>query len=183
LQVAPDGRVFGFDRRRHSKRPGSPRIVREVVNWSIGTFSPGASQIEQQRSVHCLSCGESYQTTEAGGKCRYCGFAALWPDGRDARYLRSRHGCATIYFAFIVIVNSGAALFYLAIAPTITGNLRAPLNGLMAVMVIVFAIALLAWKKWGFSGLLITSVVAVGAHLIKGPILSLDASWKKRGRD
>ena len=88
--------------------------------------------------------------------------------------VRQRHGCLTAWLIFMIIANSvaGLANLYFGIHPNVYSDLTAqqgikPISGLtfiilaiLGVFNIICAIALLRWKKWGFYGILGTSVVA-----------------------
>jgi len=78
-----------------------------------------------------------------------------------------RHGCLTAFLIFLILVNVISVVMYLAAGDTIRQALPdapswiSPALALLGVLNIVFAIALFQWKKWGFYGFIITSVIAV----------------------
>jgi len=89
--------------------------------------------------------------------------------------MKQRHGCLTAWLILMLIANSATALLYLfsgaAIAsklPHIPPSWLFPLLIVFALFNVVCAIALFQWKKWGFWGFLLTSVVAVFANLSAG---------------
>jgi hypothetical protein len=78
---------------------------------------------------------------------------------------KKRHGCLTAWLVFMIIVNSATSLFYLLSSASI--KLAFPNAPSWAFPVIVIAglvnlacaVALLRWKKWGFWGLCVSSIV------------------------
>ncbi|BAZ15426.1 hypothetical protein NIES4071_72980 [Calothrix sp. NIES-4071] len=96
--------------------------------------------------------------------------------------VRQRHGCLTAWLIFAIISNSLGALANLYISANfnnfssvfaqqnISNISSGSLIGLavLSIFNIVCAVALLRWKKWGFYGLLATSVVAFILNLSFG---------------
>ena len=89
--------------------------------------------------------------------------------------MKQRHGCLTAWLILMLIANSATALVYLFSADTLRRNLpHTPPSWLFPVLIvfalfnIVCAIALFQWKKWGFWGFLLSSIVAVFANISAG---------------
>ena len=88
--------------------------------------------------------------------------------------LKRRHGCLTVYLVFMIIANSATALMYLVGAEDIRREMPEisqwsfPVLIVGAILNLVFAIALLRWKEWGFWGFVATSVVIFLVNLSLG---------------
>jgi len=90
-----------------------------------------------------------------------------------------RHSCVTAWLIFMLIANSITALIYLfTLVRTGGGGLKVSTNSLIALLIIglfnvAFSIMLLLWKKIGFYGFAISSVItfiinfSIGISLIK----------------
>src|SRR5262249_27191787 len=87
---------------------------------------------------------------------------------------KSRHGCATAWLVFMIIANAAVALMYLAMGGEIQRQVpHFPGSALPVLIVcvllnIVFAVACLFWKKWGFYGFAVMSVVIFIINLLAG---------------
>jgi hypothetical protein len=91
-----------------------------------------------------------------------------------------RHGCLLTYLIFMIVVNSIIVVTYGAMAiramPT-PANIFPGLvyiMGLAGILNIVFAVALLAWKKWGFYGFCASAAIIFVINLVIGinPIMA-----------
>ena len=91
--------------------------------------------------------------------------------------VKSRHGCLMAWLILIIIMNSAVALMYL-INPLRRGMISQILPNVpvwvsivsivISIFIVVCAIALLLWKKWGFWGICATSVVSLIVNLSVG---------------
>ena len=84
---------------------------------------------------------------------------------------KQRHGCLTSYIIFMIVTNSALALAYLLVGSTIDPGIPPwafVILGVFAVLNLICAIALFKWKRWGFWGFIISSVVALIVNLIVG---------------
>ena len=87
---------------------------------------------------------------------------------------KNRHGCLTAWLVFMLIANSFAFLYYIfGIASVRMAFPNAPdwtfpVLTIGCALNIVFAIAILRWKKWGFWGCAVITVVAFFVNLIIG---------------
>jgi hypothetical protein len=94
------------------------------------------------------------------------------PDRPPAQ--KHRHGCLTAYLIFMIIANSATGLVYLLASepiqravPTMPGW-TFPVLIAGAILNLVFAIALLKWKEWGFWGFAFSSVAVFFINLDAG---------------
>jgi hypothetical protein len=76
---------------------------------------------------------------------------------------KSRHGCATAYLIFMIIVNALVSLSNVMLgasqsSPVVPGWLFFVL-ALFGCLNVVFAVALLRWKKWGFYGFMASALL------------------------
>ena len=88
------------------------------------------------------------------------------------------HGCFVALLLFTIIANAGVGAFYLIGA----ARKEAPLTdsvelGLAVVILalvcnVVFAVALLRWKRWGVYGFVAATLVDIGAHLWLGDMVT-----------
>lgn len=84
---------------------------------------------------------------------------------------KQRHGCLTAFLIVMIVLNSITALAYLvgsqAIQQALPGIPAWALIvlGVVAVFNLVCAIALFNWKKWGFWGFIISSIVTLVINL------------------
>jgi len=87
---------------------------------------------------------------------------------------KHRHGCLLAFLILMIIVNTLVALMYLLGGGMIRQSLpnmpdwALPVLGLLCIVNLACAIALLKWKKWGFYGLVGTSAAAVAINLVIG---------------
>jgi hypothetical protein len=82
--------------------------------------------------------------------------------------LKVRHGCVTTYLILIMLVNSLTSLFYFIYNDTITDNKIVIVLGLIGVLNVIFAALLFGYKRIGFIGFLISSLVSFGINLSLG---------------
>lgn len=87
---------------------------------------------------------------------------------------KSRHGCLTAWLVLMIIANSASALMYLLGSDAIRQALPNAPGWAFPVLIVfslfnlVCAIALFQWKKWGFWGFCVSSVVALVVNLSIG---------------
>lgn len=86
---------------------------------------------------------------------------------------KNRHGCLTAWLAVMILANVATAVMYYATGPTIAERLDLPMWGVVAlggfaVLNVLFAGALFAWKKWGFYGFAATTVLIFGINVSIG---------------
>ena len=87
---------------------------------------------------------------------------------------KQRHGCLLAFLILLVVVNSGVALVYLLGSQVIQKSVpQAPMWAIMVLGVVsafnvICAIAIFNWKKWGFWGFVLTSLVALYINLTIG---------------
>lgn len=92
----------------------------------------------------------------------------------DAQGVKSRHGCVTAYLIFMIIANAGSALVTLTTSELITDTMPdMPSWGIPALVVlgvlnVVFAVLLFRWKRIGFYGFIVTSIIAAGINMTAG---------------
>jgi len=88
---------------------------------------------------------------------------------------KQRHGCVTVWLGFIIVASLGTAVLYLLGSEGIARQLHIEdqawilfiLAGL-CILNVVFAVALLNYKKWGFYGFTVNSGLAIVANLMCG---------------
>lgn len=76
---------------------------------------------------------------------------------------KSRHGCATAYLYFMVVVNSLAAIGIAIVLVTARAPIASGWRLLLLGLNVFFAVALLRWKLWGFYG--IQTIALIGAAI------------------
>lgn len=87
---------------------------------------------------------------------------------------RQRHGCLTTWLVLMIVANSLTALLYTFGSAAILQNLpdapawALPVLGVACVINVVFAVALLQWKKWGFFGFTAMAIVTLFINLAIG---------------
>lgn len=87
---------------------------------------------------------------------------------------KQRHGCLTAWLILMLIGNSIGALANLAMSDQIKAQLPSmpdwalPVLALLGAVNIACAIGLFMWKKWGFFGFVVTSVVAGAINIMAG---------------
>jgi hypothetical protein len=92
----------------------------------------------------------------------------------NPRISKTRHGCATTYLIFMMIVNSFVSLLYFINNYTVISDTKAITNilGLIGVSNVIFAVLLFGYKRIGFIGFLISSLISFGINISLGiPIL------------
>jgi hypothetical protein len=86
---------------------------------------------------------------------------------------KSRHGCLTAYLILAIIVNAGVGFYYLIRANYLSQINNVPISffitlAILGVTNIVCAIALFRWRKWGFWGFCVTTVIGLILNIILG---------------
>ncbi len=87
---------------------------------------------------------------------------------------RSRGGCLTAFLIAVMIINPLVAIMYLAAGSLIQKGLpdapswAMPVLGIFCIVNFASAIALWRWKRWGFYGFLVSSIVALVINIIIG---------------
>jgi|SRR5579862_4311657 len=87
---------------------------------------------------------------------------------------KQRDGCLTAWLVLMIIGNSVTALLFVLFRERIKSHSPnapawiAPALTVASAANVVFAVALFRWKKWGFWGLLGTSILAFVTNLIIG---------------
>ena len=76
---------------------------------------------------------------------------------------KSRHGCATAYLVFMIIANALASITDLLLGvsqrlPALPGY-RFFILALFRCLIVVFAVALLRWNRWGFYGFMASALL------------------------
>ena len=87
--------------------------------------------------------------------------------------LPQRHGCVTAWLVFMLIANSIVSFIYLLTLLKPGGALKVSTNSLIVLLIagllnVAFSIMLLIWKKIGFYGFAVTSVLAFIVNFNKG---------------
>jgi hypothetical protein len=79
---------------------------------------------------------------------------------------KPRHGCLTAWLIMLIIVNSLISLLYFFVdISTLNPNVKdlppvtKILFGILSLINIAFAFALLNWKKWGYYGFFVSSIM------------------------
>lgn len=87
---------------------------------------------------------------------------------------KKRHGCLTIWLAFMLFSNSIGILTYIFANSTVRESYPNaplwvfPMLTIGGILNIIFIIALFRWKKWGFWGSIVTYVISFGVNLLVG---------------
>ena len=81
---------------------------------------------------------------------------------------KQRHGCVTAWLVLMLVVNSLSALLYLFFSEMVTNTFQVDVSstlilllGIVGIANVVFSVFLLQWKKKGFWGFLVTSIVTL----------------------
>lgn len=88
--------------------------------------------------------------------------------------VKQRHGCLTTWLVLMIVINSVTALMYLFGSEMIGKSLPSapgwmfPVLAVASLFNVACAVALFKWKKWGFYGFVVTSVVALVVNLMLG---------------
>ncbi len=88
--------------------------------------------------------------------------------------LKQRHGCLTAVLMFMLVANTCTVLIYLLWRDLVKQSLPGtPLwalmvLGLLCLFNLVCTIALFKWQKWGFWGIVVSSVAALAVNLSIG---------------
>jgi small-conductance mechanosensitive channel len=92
---------------------------------------------------------------------------------------KQRHGCLTAWLILMIIVNALTAVVNLAAAGFIRERSPGmpawamPVLAVGAALNVVFAIALFLWKKWGFYGVVVMTVIAFVVNVASGINIAL----------
>ena len=88
---------------------------------------------------------------------------------------KQRHGCVTTWLILVIILNSLIALLYLFAGDIIAQNFPGGISNSMLILLavlgianVVFSVMLLNWKKIGFWGVILSSIVALVVNLSIG---------------
>ena len=85
-----------------------------------------------------------------------------------------RHGCLTAFLVLMIVANSVTALMYLLGSSLIKQSLPGVpswalvVMGIFAIFNLVCAVGIFKWKKWGFWGFIVSSIVALFVNLSVG---------------
>ena len=87
---------------------------------------------------------------------------------------KQRHGCLTAWLILIIVVNGLSAVSMPSMitmvkqyVPNMPDWIVWP-SVLLALLNVVFAIALFKWKRWGFYGCLLSTLAAIGMNVAAG---------------
>lgn len=93
----------------------------------------------------------------------------------NSNALKQRHGCVTAWLVLMIIANSLLAILYFFASDMIVKNLPGNVSTQMIILLgvigignVIFSVLLLKWKKMGFWGFTITSVVTLIINLSIG---------------
>jgi hypothetical protein len=87
---------------------------------------------------------------------------------------KQRHGCLTAWLVLMIVINAATALIYLFGSGMISESLPSspgwlfPVLAVASIFNVICAVVLFKWKKWGFYGFVVTSVVAFVINLMIG---------------
>ncbi len=88
---------------------------------------------------------------------------------------RKRHGCVSAWLIFMIIGNALTALSYFFMSEIIATSLPVQipkpmlyLMGAIAILNVVFSVMLFQWKKLGFYGFVVTSLLAFAMNTYIG---------------
>lgn len=90
----------------------------------------------------------------------------------DLNVNKERHGCVTTWLVLMIILNSIAALVNFLATDSIVNNLSGKVSTVMIIILgvlgianVVFSIMILQWKKLGFWGFILSSIIALAINL------------------
>jgi hypothetical protein len=87
---------------------------------------------------------------------------------------KQRHGCLTAYLVVMIVASSLSTLSYFLAGDFLRQTYpnapawALPFLGILGVLVVVCAVALLKWKKWGFFLWVGLAIIAFFVNLIVG---------------
>jgi hypothetical protein len=106
------------------------------------------------------------------------------PPANPAR--KQRHGCLTALLIVIIVLNVLGVLSSVLIAMGYISDILGQdfvlpvwsltVSIISSVFVIIFAVAIFMWKKWGFWGLVGIEVVNIAAGVVSGDIFTIVSS-------
>lgn len=79
---------------------------------------------------------------------------------------KSRHGCATAFLYFMVIANSLVAVNIVVFLVRARVPVAAHWRVVLVVLNVLFLVALLRWKRWGFYGIAVTVSLAAAINFL-----------------
>lgn len=87
--------------------------------------------------------------------------------------MKQRHGCLTAWLVLIIVANALVGVVYIATAGTMTSTgavpgWAIPILILLSLVNVGLAISLFMWKRWGFYGFIVTSLIALVVNLAIG---------------
>lgn len=138
-------------------------------------FCPKCGKEQVDNPIFCRNCGERLQLPEHEKKPGAIADAdhpdndALTlkePKDRQMSEQKQRHGCLTALLVVMIVASSAVALYYIfeGLAVFVIGAILI----IGAIFNVVCVIALLKWKKWGFWGVVASSIVALCLNLYIG---------------
>ncbi len=93
----------------------------------------------------------------------------------NSNVAKQRHGCVTAWLITMIVLNSLGALLYLLASEWVAKNLPHNVStstilllGVIEIGNVVFSVLLFQWKKIGFYGFVMTSIVALIINLSIG---------------
>jgi hypothetical protein len=87
---------------------------------------------------------------------------------------KQRHGCLTAWLVLVIVLNAIVSLVYLFGSSAVGSTLPSsrgwaiPVLAVLALVNVACAVALFLWKRWGFYGLVATSVVTFAINIALG---------------
>lgn len=82
-------------------------------------------------------------------------------DKEEQEIIKSRHGCVTAWLILMIIVNSITSLTYFTNSnsiPNVSNSLIMAL-GIIGILNVIFSVLLLQYKKIGFFGFIVSSII------------------------
>ena len=88
--------------------------------------------------------------------------------------MKQRHGCLTAWLILVIIVNTLGSLVYFFDSSVVASTLPSsktwaiPVIAALGVANVAFAIALFQWKRWGFYGLVLSTLIGFVVNITIG---------------
>ena len=88
--------------------------------------------------------------------------------------MKQRHGCLTAWLIFVITANALGSLVYFFDSSVVASTLPSsktwaiPVIAVLGVANIAFAIALFQWKRWGFYGLVLSTLIGFAVNIAIG---------------